>query len=144
MTYTVHDPRTFIDAVISRLDSQTTMEIGDATKPSGVTYNPDGLPLEPYVVVYGGPDGDSTGTLNDPDADLWWTWTVTSIGGSRQQCAWAQNAVRDALVGWRPVVTGFGFGLTELAQGVHPDRDDDVQPPLFFAPDEFRVFASPD
>lgn len=144
MAYTVRDPRTFIDTIISRLQAQSGLLIGDGVKPSGVTNNPDGLPVDPYAVVYGGPDGGSTGTLSDPGSDIWWTWTVRVTGGSRQQCAWGQNKVRGALIGWRPVLTGFGFGLTELAQGVHPDRDDDVQPPLFFAPDEYRVFASPD
>lgn len=144
MTYTVHDPRTFIDTIVARLDSATGLLVGDGEKPDGITYADDGLPVSPYAVVYGGPDGASSGTLDDPDADIWLTWTVTSTGGSRQQCAWGQDTVRDALVGWRPVVAGVAFGLTELAQGVHPDRDDDVQPPLFFAPDEFRVFATPD
>lgn len=136
MTYTAHNPQTFFDAVVSRLASQTSKNIGDAEAPSDLTL--------PYAVVYPlaeDDDPDTHGTLSDAHDMTVFEFQVTSVGSTRKQATWMQAEARSALLGWSPSVSGVSFGQMERSGGQGTRRDDGTQPALFFAVDQFRVFA---
>jgi len=144
MTYTTTNPRLIGDAIVARLTADTAIEVGDGRKPADIDVDSDGLPVHPYCIVYQIPDGDSMGTLADPDGCAWVRFVVHVYGGTRQQAQWGQYEVRQALVGWRPAIIGCTCSRVELSQGAGIDRDDTLRPPLYWCDDEFRLFVSND
>ena len=136
MTYTVHDPRTIYDALLTRLASETGKNIGDTQAPTVVTL--------PYAVVYPlGDDPAERGVLGDPTQSTVVEFQVTSIGDTRDQAQWMANEVAVALSGWTPTVAGFSFGPISREDGADPvRRDDSVSPPLFYAADRYSMFVN--
>lgn len=134
MTYTAHDPNAFYAAVKTRLEGQTSKNIGRVEAPADVTL--------PYAVIYPlveADDPELNGTLADAHETTVFEWQVTSVGGTAEQAEWMQQKVRSALLGWSP--TG-DFGVVEKSGGQGTRRDDGTQPAQFFAVDTFMVFAS--
>lgn len=134
---TAHQQRAFYDAVVARLVSQTSKNIGRAAAPASLTH--------PYAVVY--PQGedidtDRDGTLADAHDSTFFEWQVTSVGSTLEQALGMVDLVRTALLGWTPVVTGVAFGLVELVNALPVLRDDDTSPPVFYGVDVFRVFST--
>lgn len=136
MTYTAHDPRTFYDTIETRLASQTGKRIGRVEAPNERTL--------PYAVIRPlaeALDVEMGGTLADPHATTVFEWQVISVGEAAAQAEWMQHKVRTALLGWRPAITGWSFGLVEMSGGQGTRRDDGTQPALFYTIDEFTVFV---
>lgn len=134
MTYTVHDPRLLFDAVIARLETQTSKPIGDSQAPSDTST--------PYAVVYPLTDEPGEGPLDDPHQVANPAFQVTCVGDTREQAQWMQKEVRDALLGWSPTVAGFGTFPVHLLEGSGVLRNDAVQPPDFSSSDRFWVRLS--
>lgn len=137
MAYTAHDPRTFYDAIVTRLSGQTSKNIGEANAPSDTTT--------PYAVVYQLDEQDNPetlGNLTDAHESTFFAWQVTSVGADANEAQWMQQKVRAALLGWQPTVSGITCGFVERDGGTGVTRDDDLQPPLFYAVDRFVCFAS--
>lgn len=128
-SYTAHDPRLQINAVLVRLDSETGRPVGDAVAPDDDT--------RPYMVVYSLDDDPFEMSQADPHMVANPAFQVTSVGDNREQAQWMQKKVRDALLGWRPTITGYAAGPIEGLLAGRVFRDPDVQPPLFSAVDRF-------
>lgn len=135
MAYTTRELRTVYDAVISRLETSTSKVIGDHIAPLDLTL--------PYAVVYHRSENiDDIGTLSDPTVVAELEWQVTSVGETREQAQWMSYKVRQALNGFKPVVSGMSFSPIILDGDSPVTRDDDVQPPKFYAVDIFTTFVN--
>lgn len=133
--YTTRDHRVLYDAIITRLETATTKNVGDHVAPTDLTY--------PYAVVY---HRDETtgemGTLGDPTVVGVIEWQVTSVGVTADQAQWMSYQSRVALNGWLPDVAGQSFNPVMVDGSNSVQRDDDVQPSLFYAVDRFTVLVN--
>jgi len=123
--------RTHTDAVITRLQA-LGVTVGDAQAPTG---NP------PYVVVYPVTGGDTYGPLGAQNDDAELIYQVTCVGTSRQQAQWLADKAMGLLSGI--TVTGRSLPLVTVETVPGVMRDDDVQPPIFWAAPRFRLFSTP-
>ena len=136
MSYTVHNLRTVYDALVTQV-ATTGKNVGQGQAPDDVTH--------PYAVVYPigeDVDPDVRGVLSDPQQSTVIEFQVTCVGESLRQANWMANESRLVLSGWTPTVAGMTFGPVQLDAGLPAERDDDVQPPLFYAVDRFSVFVN--
>lgn len=133
------DTRSVTDAVLTRL--QAVITTGDATNPD-YDKTSQGLPVNPYAVLYALPDIEFGGSLSNERQWAFRHFQVTVVGGTRGQTETGQQTVRDQLSGWVPTVSGVVCGPVELDDPAGVDRDDDVEPPLFFSTDRFRLYVS--
>lgn len=133
---TIHSERVFIDWVIGVL-SGGGLTVGDGKAP---TNPPAGAG---YVVVYSIAGGVTSGPLEDPRSDAAPTFQVTSVSTDPRQCRWLVDRVRSlfnvavpsaSLSDGRKVIW-----LDFPMASVSIIRDDDVQPPTWYAPDRFEV-----
>ena len=133
MTYTIHDPRLFYDAIATRL-ATSGRPIGEAIRPAPFTY--------PYAVIFPMSDIANDGSLNNPTQISVYSFQVSSFGLTMEQAQWMQEKAREVLLGWTPTVTGMGTTPIDRAGDGQLLRDDDVSPPVFSAIDRFRMYAS--
>jgi hypothetical protein len=128
--------RTETDAVIALLEA-VGLTVGDAV---GETETGTKL-TAPYVVVYPG-SAMFDGPVHGQDDDASGLYQLTCVGSARQQAEWVRDEARDAFT----TLTLADRELTqppelEFSQGVR--RDNDVEPPLFYAVDLYRVRSTP-
>lgn len=122
------------DAVIAKLQSLGLI-VGDAEAPEGAE--------EKYAVVYQIlPSGSFSGTLENPNEDAHLVYQVTCVGRIRAQAEW----VLDKALG---ILDGFD-GIPErvvsrviFQGGAGVERDDDQDPPLFYATPRFEIITTP-
>jgi hypothetical protein len=137
------DPEAVTNAVLSQLiDESPGFLIGDGKKPDGIPLTNQKLPAEWYGILYPVDPADADGALGDDTQWQFLQYQVTVVGGVRAQAENGQKKVRDRLVGWTPTVAGVGFEPMQLFDRSGVERDDDVNPPVFFTTDRFVVFAS--
>ena len=110
--------------------------IGDARTPSNNT--------RPYAVLWPLFATEFDGSLGEPDEDAWYRYQVTCVGDTREQ---AQGLADELMVLMRAknkyVWTGF-VAKPVLIEDVLPvDRDDDVQPPVFYQSFTVKTFVTP-
>lgn len=132
---TIHDERIFVDWVIGVLEDGG-LTVGDGVAPSTV---PTGAG---YVVVYSIAGGITTGSLEAPRSDAAPNFQVTSVGSSPEQTRWLVARVRSLFEVAVPATLSDGRKVIWLdfpMASVTVLRDDDVQPPKWFAPDRFEV-----
>jgi hypothetical protein len=134
VTYTAHNPRLLYNAISARLASETGRSIGDAVAPEGAD--------KPYAVVYPLTDGLGEGPLSDPHQVIDQVFQVSCVGHSMDSAQVLQHAVRSAILGWTPTVSGFGTFPIHLDSGSGVLRDDDVRPPVYFTSDRFTARLS--
>lgn len=134
MAYTVHDPKAFFAAIVTRLGTSTGKNIGLAIAPANTTF--------PYAVVYPLGDDRNEGALNNPSEVVVWAWQVTCVSDKVAGTQWMQTKARTALHGFTPTVAGLGTTPIELSDGSGVTRDDSLQPPLFYSTDRFVAFTS--
>ena len=135
MTRTVTDPRTATDAIISRLSTGTGKQIGDGAAPAAAVFT--------YAVVTPLPDLSYDGPNNDWQADIEMVWQVTSVGETRSQAQWMQDACRDAMLNGTITISSRAIMKVDLGGGGGVERDDDFQPPLFYGVDIYNVMITP-
>lgn len=91
-----------------------------------------------YAVLYFAPGQSMAESLADARTDFDGVFQVTCVGPTEEQCLWVADKVRKALfapltvagrVVWRPEELG----------GPPVQRDDDVSPPLFYVPVQYRL-----
>lgn len=126
--------RTFVDAVVSHL-AGTGFSIGDGAAPKSPS------PATPYAVVYLIGALDRDGPVNDSEADEFTEIQVTSVGETRVQATGLADLVRSTLDSL--TVAGRSVGQVRVLDGMIVERDDDVQPPLFYAIDTFSIWTTP-
>lgn len=112
---------------------------------AGLTVYVGGAPLastDGYAVLYPEPGQAVRESLADARTDFSGLVQVTCIGKTAEQALWVADKVRAALaaplsvegrVSWRPE----DLGGPPLA------RDDDVTPPLYFVPVQYRLQSIP-
>lgn len=136
--------RLLTNAIIALLEADG-LTVGDALTPEGVGWQgaPGASNFEEYVVVFPVTGGYFDGTISEAFADGRPDYIIHAYGATREQCQIANDAVFVSLTTSKPTVAGF------TVQHVSPDveggavRDDDVQPPIFFAPTRWRFFVTP-
>lgn len=128
----IHQSGPFITWVIATLQAGG-LTVGDAVAPTSV---PTGAG---YVVVYSLAGGWTSGSLEAPRSDASPHVQITSSSPNQQQARWLADKVRTILDAAVPATLSDGRKVIWLD---FPDgqptmgRDDDVQPPRYFMPDE--------
>lgn len=102
-------------------------------------------PARPYVVVYPpGPDGQAmVANLAGQSVDFDGEWQTTIVADEADSLRLVQGWVRTAVVDQRPSIPGrVSFPIRHT--GAQPARrDDDVQPPVLYATDQWRCMSVP-
>lgn len=110
--------------------------IGDAHAPADTT--------RPYAVLYPLYVGGRDGPDSDWQADGWYEYQVTSVGDTRMQAEGLADELRVRLLASTLTVNGFATGPINLSDDVGVERDDDVQPPIYYTIQMYSIFATPD
>ena len=129
--------RTHVDAVIARLESETGRSCGNAQAPETAT--------PPFMVLYPLPSAERDGSLKNYDELQTWTFQITSVGATAEQCMWMADEARQALIGVDTItVTGRAIQRVESDTiGGSPIRDPQPETQLFSMPESFRMFTYP-
>lgn len=119
------------DAIVAALKAANlTVGLGGAPSPAPAT--------QMYAVVYMSPGRSVPESLADRRTDFDGLFQVTAVGPTEERCLWVADKVRAALHAgitvdgrqvWRPEELG----------GPPVIRDDDVSPPLWFAPIQYMI-----
>jgi len=132
MALIVPEGRTHTDAAIACLEA-AGLTVGDA---SGSNL------AKPYLVIYGD-QGTLDGPMGDRFADLNQTLTVHGVGDGPQQAQWVGDKARAALLSTPVDVTDRAvLYLTHLTT-VPIQRDDSIQPPIFYTVDQYALATTP-
>ncbi|WP_327378011.1 hypothetical protein OG393_31040 [Streptomyces sp. NBC_01216] len=119
------------DAIVAALEAvDLTVGTGGA---------PDPLPATGmYAVVYMSPGRSVSESLADQRTSFDGLFQVTAVGPREEQCLWVADKVRSALHGG-VTVAGRSAWRPEEIGGPPVIRDDDVTPPVFFAPIQYMI-----
>jgi hypothetical protein len=95
-----------------------------------------------FAVIYPDPGMAGRASLADDRTDFTAMFQVTCVGGSVERALWVADKVREALSG--PLtVAGRAAWRPEDQGGPPVQRDDDVTPPLWFVPVQYRIQSIP-
>lgn len=145
---TVPKLREHDQAVLDWLRAQTLVasaqnRLGDARTPPPAAGQT--LPATPYAIVY--PTGSSPfdGPVGDPRADAHPATQITCVGVDRNEAQGLADSIRSLLLATRTIpITGRNLlGRPELEVSRPVQRDDDRQPPLYYAIDMYRLHTTP-
>lgn len=119
------------DAVIAALEAGD-LEVGRSRAPDPAPQT--GM----YVVVYTAPGQSMPESLADLRTDFQALIQVTCVAPDEERCLWLTDRVRALL--WAPlsVADRVAYRAEELG-GPPVQRDDDVTPPVFYAPIQFVI-----
>jgi hypothetical protein len=124
------DSRPHVDAVLALL-ADAGLAVYDAEAPAA--------PPVKYAVVYADP-GTPGGALGDRHRHLLIEFQVTAVGRSRVQAAWVADKARAALLTGTPTVAGRVVQpLWQVGSPPPVQRDDDVQPPVYYQPISYQM-----
>lgn len=117
---------------------------GDAQKPADVEYDDQGL-VDAYAVAYpiGAQEFDGSMAAEDVQGDCWPLTQVTYVGRTRDHADQLRTHVRNQLLGQAPTVAGRLVGPLRLDSELPVRRDEDAQPPVFYAIDRYRCYSTP-
>jgi hypothetical protein len=125
------DVKPHMDAVTAAL-ADAGLTVGQGGAPPSVPST--GI----YVALYFDPGQSLRESLADKRTDFALLFQVTCVGPSQEKCLWAAQKSRQALHG--PLtVDGRASWRPEELGGPPVQRDDDVSPPLFFLPVQYRL-----
>jgi hypothetical protein len=141
---TVHQGRLLTAAIISAIEADDWI-VGEGIKPEngeGWQGSPGASTFVPYVVVYPTPGGTFDGSLADPYDMVQPDYVIHAIGATQQQCQLLSDALFDLLTSATLTVAGRSIQMMrpDVEGGVV--RDDDAQPPLYYAPARWRVWTT--
>ena len=126
-----------MDAVQAALeDAGLTVYVGGTPAASGWT------PPDKACVLYPEPGMARRESLADERTDFESTMTITCLGGDPVRALWAADKVRKALAA-ALVVEGRSCWPPEDLGGPPVARDDDVTPPVYFVPVQYRICSTP-
>jgi hypothetical protein len=136
--------RAVTESIISVLTT-AGLRVGDGEKPdaSGWAGTAGQSNFRGYVVVHPVGGFDIDGPIDQPSDDVWPLAQVTAYGATRAQCEEIADDARAAMLSGVFVVAGRSLGrwLIDLVGVV--TRTDDIQPPIYMAPDRYTVFTTP-
>ncbi|MGW1134558.1 hypothetical protein [Streptomyces griseoluteus] len=126
-----------VDAVQAALEAaELTVYVGGAPTSAGWTA-PDR-----YVVLYPEPGTAVRESLADERTDFETTMTVTCVGSDWERVLWVADRVRRAFNA--PLaVAGRSCKRPEDRGGPPLQRDNDVNPPVFFLPVQYWIGSTP-
>lgn len=125
------DIKPHVDAITAALTG-AGLAVGDGGAPASVPST--GI----YVALYFDPGQSVSESLADQRTDFAVSFQVTAVGPTAEKCRWATQRIRAALhapltvsgrTAWRPEELG----------GPPIQRDDDVSPPLYYLPVQYRL-----
>lgn len=101
--------RSVLTTALLTVLTDTGKQVGDAVAPrGGVGWvgqpNADGTNFVPYAVLTSLPAAMGSGTVTDPNQDVWFPYAITSYGVSRIQAEALSDALRQAAQGIRKLV----------------------------------------
>ncbi|MFJ8154811.1 hypothetical protein [Streptomyces sp. NPDC094468] len=134
---TVPDVLPHSDAVQAALEAaELTVYLGGTPTTAGWS------PPDTFAVLY--PDAGMAvrESLADQRTDFDSTMTITCVGGSAERALWVAGRVRRALTA-PLVVEGRSCWPPEDLGGPPVARDDDVTPPVFYVPVQYRICSTP-
>ncbi|MGR3870984.1 hypothetical protein ACUXZZ_20620 [Streptomyces graminifolii] len=134
---TVPDVLPHADAVQSALeDVGLTVYLGGT--PSAAGWSPP----DKFAVLYPDPGMAVRESLADERTAFDSTMQITCVGSSAERALWVAGKVRQALAAGI-TVAGRSCWLPEDLGGPPVARDDDVTPPVYFVPVQYRVCSNP-
>lgn len=102
---------------------------------------PDPIPASRlYAVLYVSPGRAVSMSLTDDRSGMVLPFQVTSVGPTADRALWVADRVREALF-VALAVAGRSAWRTEEQGGPPVLRDDDVTPPLFYLPVQYRLMS---
>ncbi|MFD9603319.1 hypothetical protein [Streptomyces sp. NPDC059970] len=108
----------------------------------GTPTNAGWTPPDKFAVLYPEPGQAGRASLADDRTDFAVMFQVTCVGGSAERALWVADRARQALTG--PLtVAGRASWRPEDQGGPPVQRDDDVTPPLWFVPVQYRIQSIP-
>lgn len=136
--------RPVTEAIITAL-ATAGLNVGDGEKPAGAGWQgtPGQSVFKGYVVVHPVGGFEIDGTLDQPSDDVWPMHQLTSYGAKRAQCEEVADDAREAMLTIPLTVSGRSLGRYRIDLVGVVTRTDDVQPPIFMAPDRYAVFTTP-
>ncbi|MEU9415157.1 hypothetical protein [Streptomyces sp. NPDC048272] len=110
------------------------LAVGDGGAPPAASIPQSGI----YAALYFGPGQSVSESLADARTDFALDFQVTYVAPTAEKVLWAVQRGRVALHG--PIaVAGRSAWRPEEQGGPPMDRDDDVSPPLFYLPVQYRL-----
>lgn len=127
------------EAYLSALEEVAPNRVGDGVR--GHAGKPPASYF-PYVVLYVGTTL-MQGTFVNPNEDGLHRVQVTSVGRTRESCEAMRDLVRPVLLDDSLYIDGYYVVYAEMVNSQPISRDDDVDPPVFFAVDVANVLVTP-
>ncbi|MFE2140183.1 hypothetical protein ACFXA3_00185 [Streptomyces sp. NPDC059456] len=120
-----------MDAIVAAL-AGGGLTVGDGVAPASVPST--GI----FAVVYFDPGQSLTESLADQRTNFSLSFQVTCVGPTPEKCRWAAHRARMALYAPLAVAGRTAWRPEELG-GPPIQRDDDVSPPLYYLPVQYRL-----
>lgn len=122
------------DAVAAALEAvDLTVGLGGAPDPEPAS--------KMFAVLYFAPGRSVSESLADGRTDYDGLFQVTCVGPDEERCLWVADNVRAAL--HQPItVEGRQAWRPEELGGPPVQRDDDLSPPLFYLPVQYRLMST--
>lgn len=140
MTVTIPQLRPHAAAVVTVLTA--ALNAVSPVVPLGVGRKPDDTTSDRWAVLYPlSPEFD--GPVADDAADLRFSFQVTSVATTVEQCEGVADFVRTALLTTDLTVSGRHCDPTSPTGGPGLQRDDDVTPPCYYRPETYETYTSP-
>lgn len=141
MTYRA---RPVTEAIIAALTAGGLL-VGDGEKPDlgGWTGTPGESDFNGYAVVHPTGATDIDGSLDEPSGDVWPLHQITSYGAVRAQCEQIADTARNVMLTAPIIAAGRHIGRYMIDFLGTAVRVDDVQPPIYMAPDRYVAFTTP-
>lgn len=125
------DIKPHVDAVTAALTT-AGLTVGDGGAPASVPAT--GI----YAALYFDPGQSISESLADQRTDFALSFQVTCVGPTPEKCRWAAQRARMALHAPLTVAGRTAWRPEELG-GPPIQRDDDVSPPLYYLPVQYRL-----
>lgn len=130
-------------AILDRMEGLTLpngnpVVIGDHKAPKSAAN----VIVAPCVVFYLRPGGLQSGDLNQTETDGWLPFQLTSVGHTAAQAMQVADRAHTRLTASRLTVSDRLIARCRRQTfGTRAERDEDVTPPLFYLPVEYRLWT---
>lgn len=125
------DIKPHVDAVTAALVA-AGLAVGDGGAPASIPST------GAYAALYFDPGQSVPESLADQRTDFAVSFQVTAVGPTAEKCRWAAQRARIALHAPLTVAGRTAWRPEELG-GPPMQRDDDVSPPLYYLPVQYRL-----